>query len=515
MEDEKKVYLSALDEYINKVYILVLLLVPGACQCAGLAYTFEKFMGWLPSVSWTALIVFDVTCLIYLATGIILIKTGFRNGLVRQDKLKISKVFLAVMMLVQFNFILYMIPATDFWGFAFFFVILTAFFLDFKMVAIVSVEIGGSLVVAWFLYGEIHLPAEGEHFMVNLLDRIICVALSLPTVVLLTFLIGKFLVNAKKDELERNTERTQNVLNSVQQLSGKLTEASTTLSEIAVNERKSAEDLNETSVQLMQNSNMLSRKTGESLSNLDELNRWEIKVSENIEKVETASMSLLEKSKDNELLLGNLQTANNEVTEAMSATNEAANKLASAVQEISIALKLINEISTNTHILSINASIEAARAGQAGKAFAVVAQEVGELAQKTKMSLGQIELVIKRVQDNVNEITMHIHDNSGKLTKQNEYFSDVFSGMQKMGELLKISSEAVSLMGDAYANQEKVIQNTVQINQDIADSIHTENEQFVSITNMAESNAKDIKRMTAQIKSINVMVEEINNLLSV
>ncbi|MBQ8569150.1 MAG: hypothetical protein IJ446_08030 [Oscillospiraceae bacterium] len=43
--------LSALDEYINKVYVLVLLLVPGACQCAGILYTFEKIMGWMPTVS--------------------------------------------------------------------------------------------------------------------------------------------------------------------------------------------------------------------------------------------------------------------------------------------------------------------------------------------------------------------------------------------------------------------------------------------------------------------------------
>ena len=288
-------------------------------------------MGWLPNVSWTVLIIFDVTCLIYLTTGIILIKTGFKDGLVRQSRLKIGKVFLVLIMLIQFYFILYMIPATDFWGFAFFFVILTSFFLDFKMVAVASAEIAGSLVVAWFIYGDIHLPAEGEHFMVNFLDRIICVALSLPTVVLLTYLIGRFLVNAKKDELERNNERTQSVLNSVQELSGKLAAASATLSEIAVNEGESAEKLTDTSAQLMQNSNMLSRKTEESLSNLDELNRWEAEVSDNVEKVETASVRLLEKSKDNEVLLGNLQTVNDEVTQAMEETNAVADKLSAAV----------------------------------------------------------------------------------------------------------------------------------------------------------------------------------------
>ena len=82
-----KKYLSALDEYINKVYILVLLLVPGACQCAGLLYTFEKIMGWLPEVNWLALIIFDLTCLIYLFTGIFFVKTGFKNGFVQSSKL--------------------------------------------------------------------------------------------------------------------------------------------------------------------------------------------------------------------------------------------------------------------------------------------------------------------------------------------------------------------------------------------------------------------------------------------
>ena len=66
---QKKKYLSVLDEYINKVYILVLLLVPSACECAGIVYTFSKFMGWLPTVRWITLIIFDITCLIYVGGG--------------------------------------------------------------------------------------------------------------------------------------------------------------------------------------------------------------------------------------------------------------------------------------------------------------------------------------------------------------------------------------------------------------------------------------------------------------
>lgn len=510
METKKKIYLSALDEYINKVYILVLLLVPGACQCAGLAYTFERFMGWLPGVSWIALIIFDITCLMYLIIGIFLIKTGFQDGLVRAKKLKLGKVFLVIIMFIQFNFILYMIPATDFWGFAFFFVILTAFFLDYKMVTVAAVEIAISVIASWFLYGKIHLPVENQYFIANMLDRIICVALSLPTIVLLTYLIGRFLVNAKKDEMERNNERIQDVFHSVQNISAKLATAGSALSQIAENESASAEELAATSDQLLESSNLLGGKTKESLSNLKDLNKWETVVADNVGKVEATSTDLLEKSQDNERLLGDLRSINDEVAESMVTTTEVAAKLSEAVQEIGVTLNLINEISASTNLLALNASIEAARAGEAGRGFAVVAQEVGNLANSTKESLDEVELVIQRVKDNVRGITLHIEDNSKKLTRQNEYFSDVFRGMRDMTQLLQTSVEAVDTMGQAHRKQAEVIGSTVSINQDIAQSIQNENKQFESINTMAESNAMDIGQMAEQVVSINNMVDEIN-----
>ena len=508
-----KKHLSALDEYINKVYVLVLLLVPGACNCAALLYTFEKIMGWLPSVNWPILLIFDISCFIYLAIGIFFVRTGSQNGLVLPHKLKAGKNFIVIMLLIQYNFILYLIPASDFWGFAFFFVILTSFFLDYKMVAISSIEIAVSQFVAWFLWSEIHLPAKNEYFMVNMTDRIVCISLSLPTTVLLTYLVQRFLVHAKKEEMERNNEQVQKVLSSVQTLSEKLYSAGTNLFRISENESVSVEELSATSEQLLESSNQLGYKTEESMTNLNELSEWEAVVADNVEKVESTSRNLLAKSKDNEQLLNNLQSINSEVSNSMLSTIDVAEKLSEAVQEIGVTLKLINDISSSTNLLALNASIEAARAGEAGRGFTVVASEVGNLANSTQESLEEVETVIARVQSNVQEITLHIQENSEKLNQQNEYFNHVFKGIQDMTDLLNTSVDTIHTMGEAHNKQAQVIRNTVSINRDIATSIRTENEQFESINEMVESNVNDITGMTEQVNSINEMVDEINNLL--
>lgn len=139
--------------------------------------------------------------------------------MIKPKSLLAGKLFLIALMLIQFNFIVYMIPATDFRAYAFFFVILTAFFLGWKVVAIASVEVGGSIVAAWFVHGDIHLPARDEHFAINMTDRVVCLFLSLLSIVLFTIFISKFLVNAKKDELARNVDQVKSVLSGVQSLS--------------------------------------------------------------------------------------------------------------------------------------------------------------------------------------------------------------------------------------------------------------------------------------------------------
>ncbi len=314
--------------------------------------------------------------------------------------------------------------------------------------------------------------------------------------------------------MEKNNEHVTSVLATVRELSDKLHTAGLALSEISGNESASAQELAATSEQLAAGNNLLSAKTDESMDNLSELNNWENVVAENVEKVEDTSKNLLDKSKQNEKLLNDLSLINTEVSQSMNATTSITEKLTEAVQEIGVTLNLINEISSSTNLLALNAAIEAARAGEAGKGFAVVATEVGNLANNTQESLKDVQTVIERVQQNVVDITAQVEENSAKLRKQNEYFTNVFDGMKDMTDLLNVSVAAIKAMGDAHREQSEVIKNTVLINQDIAESIRNENEQFSAINAMAESNASDTAEVTAHANTINDMVNKMTLLLN-
>ena len=403
-----------------------------------------------------------------------------------------------------------MIPTRTFWGFLFFFLILIAFFLDVKLVLGNGLACVISLFIAWVIRGTNLMPVKDELFLTDVLMCIVALVLSLSGLTIFVFFVAHFLVNAKKDELEKNNEKIMNVLSSVEALSEKLHTAGNSLSQVSESESASAEELAATSVHLVENSNMLSLKTDESMENLGELSKWQGVVADNVEKVEMTSKDLLDKSAENVKMLNNLQTINGEVSESMKNTTDIAKKLSDAVQEIGVTLQLISEISDSTNLLALNASIEAARAGEAGKGFAVVATEVGNLANSTQDSLKEVEAVITRVQDNVREITAQVEVNSSKLNTQNTYYTNVFESMQAMTELLNVSVKAIKTMGQAHEKQAGVIKKTVSINQDIAEEIRNTAAQFDTINAMAESNVNDTTGVNAQANAIRSMVDEMN-----
>lgn len=506
---------TSVEVYLSTVFKWGLIILVCACMCATVMFNTEKIFGLYPAVPWLATIGLGIMDIIFFAIAIIIIKTSFdEEGYLVEGRLKIGKIFSVVVLVLQWNYLLYMLPSRTFWGFLFFFLILVAFFLDIKLLLGSGLACMVSLFIGWFIKGTDLLPVKDELFLADIIMCLVALVLSLTGLIIFVFFVGHFLVNAKKDELEKNNEHVISILATVRELSDNLYTAGAALSQISGNESASAQELAATSEQLAVGSNLLSSKTDESMLNLGELNKWEDVVAENVEKVEDTSKNLLDKSKQNEKLLNDLSLINSEVSQSMDTTISITEKLSEAVKEIGVTLNLINDISSSTNLLALNASIEAARAGEAGKGFAVVATEVGNLANNTQESLKDVQAVIQRVQQNVVDITAQVEENFTKLGKQNEFFVNVFDGMKDMTNLLNVSVDAVKAMGDAHREQSDVIKNTVLINQDIAESIRSENEQFSIIREMAENNASDTAEISAQANTINEMVNKMTMLLA-
>ncbi|MDH1696298.1 methyl-accepting chemotaxis protein, partial [Pseudomonas sp. GD03766] len=112
-------------------------------------------------------------------------------------------------------------------------------------------------------------------------------------------------------------------------------------------------------------------------------------------------------------------------------------QLASNANEISRVLDVIGAIAGQTNLLALNAAIEAARAGEAGRGFAVVADEVRALAHRTQQSTAEIEQMIAGIQNGTERAVAAMHSSQGRATGTLEV-------AQSAGQALEVIAEAIA-----------------------------------------------------------------------
>lgn len=504
---------TAMDIYFAMVYRWIITIITGACVCAGVTFSLLKILGFYPSVSWIALIIFVGTCLLYVIIGQILIKKSIVDGVVKQDMLPKGKLFVTILLPIQFNFILYMIPSKDFWAYIFFFLLLAACFLDCKMITIDIAELVISLAIGWIVKPSVMLPVKEALFVPEMVIRIIGVVLSCASIWLITFFVSYFLANAKKDEIEKNNQRVHNVLNKVTHITGQLGEASNSLIITSQTETASTEELSAISENLLENSSNLLNMAEKSKENLAQLELSSQNMETKMQDVDSISKELVEISTSNEKALNNLMRMSTEVEQSTNHTRQVTDKLLEESGEIGKTLDIINELAESINLLALNASIEAARAGEAGRGFAVVAQEIGHLADSTKESLNNVNEVVTRVQRGTNNVSNFMNQNADQLLSQNKVIVETVGGIRRMMSLLKTSVAAIEQADQIKSAQNRIIQETVSINENIASGIGQENTEFSNIASMVHSNTEEIMVISNQVETINTMINELNALL--